>query len=294
LGRAAAAVGLGTAAFALVVHALLPGSLTAPAVGVARRVVSLSPSTTEALFAIGAGDAVVGRSRYCDFPPQAASVPSVGGYVDPNLEAVLGLAPALVTGARGPAGPAFVDRLAARGIATYFPVTESFAGIDAMITGLGQRTGHEDRAARVVAALTARLAEVARAVESRPLTRTLLVFGIDPIVAAGPKGFAAEMLRAAGGENVVTEGDAYPTLGIERVLVLAPDVVVDAAAEEAGASRGAATSRIATAPGWRELAAVRAGRVVLLHDERVLRPGPRAGEGAAVLARALHPDVAIP
>jgi len=257
---------------------------------VARRVVSLSPSTTEALAAIGARAALVGRSRYCDSPPDVASLPEVGGYVDPNYEAILALAPDLVTGARGPSGPDLTTRLEARGVRTYFPVTESFDGIDAMLRGLGARTGHAREADAVVLGLHAEEAAVSGAVASLPPVRTLLLFGIAPIVAAGPGGFPDEMLRRAGGVNVVAEGGAYPTLGFERVLALDPDVIVDAAwgeAEEAG--------RISTAsPGWRELRAVKAGRVVRLRDEEVLRPGPRIGAGLRLLAKALHPGLAIP
>src|SRR5258707_15896998 len=83
------------------------------------RIVSLSPNTTETLFAIGAGDRLVGRSRFCDYPPEVRSIPSVGGYVDPSLEAILALAPHLVVGARGPAGPALAEKLGAIGIATF-------------------------------------------------------------------------------------------------------------------------------------------------------------------------------
>src|SRR5262245_30159616 len=88
------------------------------------RVVSLAPSTTEALFAIGAGADVVGRSRYCDYPPEAASLPAVGGYADPSIEAIVALRPTLVVGARGPAGPALEEALQARAIDTFFPETE--------------------------------------------------------------------------------------------------------------------------------------------------------------------------
>src|SRR5258707_11591621 len=89
------------------------------------RIVSLSPNTTETVFALGAGDRVVGRSRFCDYPPEVLAIPSVGGYVDPSLEAILALAPTLVVGARGPGGPALAEKLAAIGIATFFPPAES-------------------------------------------------------------------------------------------------------------------------------------------------------------------------
>jgi iron complex transport system substrate-binding protein len=253
---------------------------------VANRVVSLSPSTSEALFAIGAGDTVVGRSRYCDYPPEILRVPEVGGYVDPSFEVILSLRPDLVTGGRGPSGRDVADKFSARGIATYFPETESFAQIDEMILGLGARTGHANQADAVVQGIHAREDEVAHAASALPRARTLLVFGLEPIVVAGPDSFADEMVRRAGGENVVKAGGHYPTLGIERVIALDPDVVVDAAIGE-----GRGVERInAGAPGWREVRAVKLGHVSTLNDEVVLRPGPRVGQGLATLAAAIHPE----
>lgn len=258
--------------------------------GVARRIVSLSPSTTEALYAIGAGAALVGRSRYCDYPPEVARLPEVGGYVDPNFEAVLALTPDLVTGARGPSGTTVVDRLGARGIATYFPETESLAGIETMIVGLGERTGHEPEARAVVAHVEADVGAVERAAEGQHPTRVMLLFGLEPIVAAGPGSYADDMLRRAGGTNVVTEGGRYPTLGMERVLALDPDVVVDATM---GESHDIERITAQTA-GWRDARAVKSGRVVPLHDEVVLRPGPRVAQGLWELARVLHPALSLP
>ena len=262
-----------------------PGPAHAPA-----RIVSLSPSTTEALFAIGAGAAVVGRSRYCDYPPEVAHLPVVGGYVDASLETILALTPDLVVGARGPAGRAIADALVARGVATYFPLTESMAEIDAMLVGLGELTGHAADAVAVVARIAAQRAAVARAVAGAPRPRVLFVFGLSPIVVAGPSSFANEMLRLAGGENALLYGRGYPTIALERVLALAPDMVVDAAIAE-----GHGGTRIHPGDaGWRELAAVREGRVVGLADEAVLRPGPRIGDGIAALARAIHPGLVVP
>jgi iron complex transport system substrate-binding protein len=255
-----------------------------------QRIVSLSPSTTEALFVIGAGEQVVGRSRYCDWPPEVVKLPQIGGYVDPSYEAILALRPDLVTGARGPAGAAMSERLEARGIGTFLPVTESFAQIDAMILGLGDRTGKSDRAKATVSALDARVDAIGKAVAARPRVRVLLVFGLAPLSVAGPGGFADEMITRAGGTNVITEGGGYPTIGVERVLTLDPDVVVNAAmAETVGRERLGEDT-----PGWSRVRAVREHRVVAVTDESILRPGPRIGEGLAVLARAIHPDVEIP
>src|SRR5262245_40694716 len=103
------------------------------------RVVSLSPSTTEAIFAMGAGSKLVGRSRFCDYPPEALALPAVGGYADPSIEAIVALSPTLVVGARGPAGPGLEQALRARSIETFFPETESIKQIEQMLSELGRR-----------------------------------------------------------------------------------------------------------------------------------------------------------
>ena len=253
------------------------------------RVVSLSPSTTEAVYAVGAGAQMVGRSRYCDWPPEVVKLPEVGGFVDPSFEAILTLHPDLVVGARGPAGSAIADRLAARGIATWFPETESFSAIDAMILGVGERTGHADAGRAEVAALDARVAKIEATVASLPKARVLLVFGLAPLSVAGPSSFADELVRRAGGTNVVTEGGAYPTMGVERVLALDPDVILNAAMME----ENSAARLNKTAPGWNRVRAVQKDRVVTLKDEVVLRPGPRIGEGLLQVAKAIHPEAPL-
>lgn len=254
------------------------------------RVVSLTPSTTEAVFALGAGDRMVGRSRFCNYPESAKSLPQVGGYVDPNYEAILGLRPSLVVGARGPGGAAVEQKLQGYGVATFFPRTESFAEIESMLTGLGALLHREGAATEVVAKLHAQTEAVEKAVASLPKRKVLLVFGLEPVVVAGPGGFPDEMVRHAGGVNVVADGPAYPTIGIERVLALDPDVVLNASMAE---TRG--TERIQRdSPGWRDLRAVKEGHVVPVTDEAVLRPGPRLGDGLRTIARAVHPEATIP
>lgn len=247
--------------------------------GPARRVVSISASTTEALFAVGAGAQVVGRSRFCDHPAEALALPVVGGFVDPSLEAVLALEPDLVVGARGPSGPGFSRTLEERGIATWFPETERILDIFTMIEGIGARTGH----AKEAAALTNRLRDEQRALvaelagKARP--RVALLFSKKPISAAGPRSFPDEMLALAHATNVVAEGAAYPTLNLEQLVALDPDLLLDA--EMAGGP-------VPIPATFQAVRAVREGKVRRLSEESVLRPGPRVIEGARVLARTVH------
>ncbi len=258
--------------------------------GEAHRIVSLGPSTTEALFAMGAGDRVVARSRYCDWPPEATKLPAVGG-LEPDIEAILQLGPDLVVGPSGQWSSRFSDTMHAHGIATWFPdEIESLVGVDALLEGLGQRTGHAAEARVLDAQLDAREASIEKATASGPHPRVLLVAGLGPIVVAGPHAFADDLLRHAGAVNVVAEGGSWPVLGFERVVALDPDVILDVSVAESGGQ----THITRDAQGWSGVRAVREGRVVPIGDERVLRPGPRIAEGLAVLARALHPDAAIP
>lgn len=271
-------------------HGLLACARRSSPHATVERVVSLSPSTTEAMAAIGGLKKLVGRSRYCNYPKEVLALPEVGGYVDASLEALLALRPDLVVGARGPSGMTLVRVLEQRGIATYFPETETFAQIEEMIVGLGERVGVANAARVCAAQVHARVEGIERALDGRPRPRVLLVFGVEPIVVAGPRTFPNEMLRRAGAANVVAEGSGYPTLGLERVLALDPDVVVNAAvAETHGQER--IGPEIA---GWRELRAIKTGHVVAIADDAVLRPGPRVADGLAILARVFHPNAKLP
>ena len=256
------------------------------------RVVSLSPSTTEAVFAIGAGALLVGRSSYCDYPPEAKALPIVGGFADPSVEKIVALRPTLVVGARGPAGPPLAAALEKHGIPTYFPETESIAQIEAMLTGLAERLGRDAKAA--IATIEAARQRVSAAIAGRPKVRAVFLFDVGPVVAAGPGSFPDELIRQAGGVNLVTAGGQYPMLDLERVLALDPDVILDGAAEM-GAPEG--TSRLAAlrdAPGWKRLRAMREGRVRPVSASTALRPGPRIGAGLIAVARALHGDAVLP
>jgi len=249
------------------------------------RVVSLAPSMTESLHAIGAGPLLVGRTTHCDRPAEVRSLPSVGGYAEPDVERVLGLAPTLVVGERGPAGPSLEERLRGHGIATFFPPTTTVAEVGAMLVGLGQRVGRAAEGEGARANLEASIARIASWSRERPSVSAVMVFDAKPLFVAGPGGFPDELLRLAGGTNAVTGGGAFPTLDVERLLALDPAVIVDATDTLEG------PSRLIALEGWERLSAVRAGRVRKLASDAAMRPGPRLAEGLLAVVRALHGEV---
>jgi iron complex transport system substrate-binding protein len=257
-------------------------------VGEARRVVSVTPATTEALFAVGAGELVVGRTRFCDYPPEAGRVPAVGGFVDLDLEAILERAPDLVVGASGPASGRLAAQLESRGIPSWFPELVSCDAILAMIEGLGDRTAHGEGGRSAVRQIRAALSSVDRALGDLRRPRVVLLLALAPAVAAGPRSFLDELLGRARAQNGVSSGPAWQTVGLEELAELDPDLVLDATA-----SPGSPPGVDPAAPGWQSVRAVQEGRVVAVGDSRVLRPGPRVAEGLAILARAVHPSAPL-
>lgn len=253
------------------------------------RVVSLSPNMTETIFALGAGQSLVGRSRHCDHPAAATRLPAVGGFADPSVEAIVALRPTLVVGARGPAGPGLAQTLSSHGIDTYFPAIESVADIRSMVLGLGERLGQGPRAQALTTEIAEAVERIRQAAAALPAVRAVLVFDASPLVVAGPGGFPDELLRLGGGQNVIDRGGAYPTLGLERLLALQPEVIIDATVAGTGQpSTRSQPSLLGQKPGWAELDAVRRGRVRVLRGSAALRPGPRIAEGLAELGQALH------
>jgi iron complex transport system substrate-binding protein len=246
-------------------------------------VVSLSPNTTEAMFAIGAGDLLVGRSRQCDHPPEAERLPTTGDYANPNLEAIIALRPTLVIGEQGPVGPQIEHKLRAHGVDTFFPVTDSVADITAMLRKLGGRVAHAQSARQLAQRIDTRIGQLATWAYPREPVSVIMVFDVSPIFVAGPGSFPDELLRLAGGNNPITRGGKWPTIDIEHLLSLNPAVIIDAM----GVGH-AAVSRVGEAPGWNALAAVKEGRVRRLSSSAALRPGPRIAEGLSDVARAVH------
>lgn len=253
-----------------------------------RRIVSLAPSVTEALFRLGAGDRTVGVTEYCTRPGEAASLPKVGSYIRPELEKIVSLRPDLVLAVKDRMwNPGPLERLRGMGVTVFVLGQQNdFESSAAVYLEIGSLVGAEARARETIEGARARLETVRRRLAGRPPVSVFVQLGARPLVTAGRDTFVHDALVRAGAENLAaTLGSGYPVVDRETAVGLDPEAVF-----------------ITTMAGFPEserdrwlsfgnLKAVRAGRVFLVDGDDFCRPDPFALVATVeTVARKLHPD----
>lgn len=255
----------------------------------AARIVSLSPSVTETLFALGAGPQVVGVSQYCDYPPAVHKLPRVGSYLDPNIEAIIGLKPTLIIGAWVSSGLPEFESLTAMGYATLIVKDNSLDEIEQSIRQIGRRTGHAEAARGLIATISTHLAQVRQRLAGVKPRRVLMVVGHQPMIAVGRGTFLDELLRAAGGLNIAdSAAGSWPHLSIEYIVAMKPEVILDGQMGDDPTVPERFWSRYPTIP------AVRLHRIYGYPEDPTLRPGPRVWQSLDILVARIHPQVSVP
>ena len=247
------------------------------------RIVSLNPTTTEILFAIGAGKRLVGRSQYDTFPDSAKLVPSLGPALRPSVEAIVSAKPDLVIlYASEDNKPAF-DRLRQAEIPTVAFKMDSIDQFRRDTWLLGRLIGDTTSARIVIDSVSATLDRVRRATASLPRPTVFLPTWNKPIIAIGGGSFMSELLDIAGAKNIYTSAPTPSlTVTIEDVVARNPDFVLVGPQMD---------STIQTSPMWRTIPAVRDNRVKIMDLDLVSRPSVQLGAGAVSLANLLHPGV---
>jgi cobalamin transport system substrate-binding protein len=257
------------------------------------RIVTLAPSNTEILFALGAGDRLVGRDDYSDYPAEALDVPSIGSlYPQVNAEAIVALEPDLVMAA-GLTNADDVKALADLGLTVFATrVDTQLDDVYNDILDVGTLTGQKAEATTLVDSLQAREAAVtAKTSGLTDLPRVLYeIDGSDPARpwTAGPGSFIDQMLTLAGGDNVGRVGsDAYFQISLEELVAQDPQVIILGSATYGGQTPETVAARV----GWDSITAVKDGNVHEFDDNLVSRPGPRVIDGLEALAKLIHPEL---
>lgn len=250
------------------------------------RIVSLVPSVTEIVFALGGEGRLVGVTDYCDFPPEAKQKPSVGGMVSPNLESIVALRPDLVVATTQGTRVETPRELRRLGIPTYLVQADRIAEVFEVVTRLGELTGRREAVAPLIDGLTHRIDAVRRAVAGLGRPRVLYVLWPEPLIVPGRGAIVTELIELAGGQSITaTEGSGYPRYSLEAAVAGAPDVIILANhGSRSGPIDREKWDRLASVP------AIKAGRLQTIDGNLLHRYGSRVVTGLERLARLIHPE----
>jgi len=263
--------------------------------GIPKRIVSTAPSITEALFALGLGDQVVGVSRFCNFPASVLKLPKVGTYLAPDAEAIARLVPDLVVLQR--ISSELTDRLHALRINFIEVPHGTLNDVCTGITLIAKAAGVPDRGTALNDRITRELTTLQVKAKRLPSPRVLAIVNRRPglladLTAVGPDNYLQQLLEIAGGINVLAKPGVptYPRISLEAVLRDDPDIILDLSGQqESEAERQAASVQVLAL--WSQqsqLTAVRKGRVIVGVSNALLVPGPRAPEAARLLFDYMH------
>jgi iron complex transport system substrate-binding protein len=259
----------------------------------AQRVVSLAPSSSEILFAIGAGEQAVGRDTFSDYPEAVKTVPDIGGgFGELNTEIILAQKPDLVL-ASSLTPPEQIKALEDLGITVYALANPSdFQGMFDSIRTVASLVGHEPQAEELIQGLQRRVSQVEEKVGSAP-TRPLVFYeldGTDPNApwTPGPGSYVDQLIKMAGGENLGNQlNSEWAQISIEELIAKDPDIILIGDATWGGVTLEDVRAR----SGWDSLQAIKSGNLYTFDDNLISRPGPRMVDGLQVLAKLLHPEL---
>jgi iron complex transport system substrate-binding protein len=250
------------------------------------RIVSLAPSVTEILFAIGLHEQIIGVTEFCDYPPEAKQKPKVG-YAHPNIEAIVTLQPDLVLTPRAFLRADFLTKLEQLKVPTFIVDPESFEEIPSRIQTIGRIFDRAASADAVAMEMRQRIAEIRIKTEALPRVRVLYVLNSQPLITVGPGSFIHQVIGVAGGTNIAAEATVpYPHLNMEAVIKEDPEIIIF----PIGKAEGISPVEQQLWQRWTSLSAIKRGRLHQIPADLLNRPGPRIVEGLERLARIIHPE----
>ena len=250
------------------------------------RIVSLAPNLTEIVYAVGAGNRLVGNTTFCNYPPAAKGVAKVGDTLQPSIERILALRPQLVLVSTASQLEAFTKQLNEHQIAVYITDPRDLEGVFRSIVGVGDLLNESVTAGEVVKRLRQRNDQVERAVAGRPVVSVFFQLSGQPLYTAGKTSFVTNLIQRAGGRSVTADvNEGWPRLSDEAALASRPEAIIMLTRDSMGA---AANTKVAAA--LKNSPAALSGRVYQIDGELLTRPGPRLVDGLEQMANALYPE----
>jgi iron complex transport system substrate-binding protein len=249
------------------------------------RIVSLAPNLTEIVYAVGAGDRLVGRTKYCDYPAEVKNVAEIGDTMTPSIERIIALKPQVVLVSTASQLEAFTRQLDEQRIAVYVTNPHSLDEVFRSITTMGDLFGTKERAEKLVTDLRRRADVVSAAVkDTKPITVFYQVSN-EPLYTIGRESYLTDLVRRAGGVSVTADvPTSFPRFSGEAALAARPEAII----LPTGGSMGTANSTVAAS--LKNSPAALNNRVFKINEDHLSRPGPRLVDGLEAMARALHPE----
>jgi iron complex transport system substrate-binding protein len=251
------------------------------------RIVSLAPNLTEIVYAVGAGDSMVGNTEYCDYPAAAKNVAKIGDTMHPSIERIIALKPQIVLVSTSSQLEAFTKQLDEQKIAVYVTNPRSLDEVFRSIETLGKLFGRDQGTTTFVEGLRRRAAAVEGAMRSVKPVKVFYQVSNEPLYTIGSEAYLTDLVRRAGGLSVTADvPGAFPRYSAEAALAARPEAII---LPTGSGSMGTANSTVAAA--LRNSPAVLNNRVYKVNDDHLSRPGPRLIDGLEGMARVLHPEV---
>jgi iron complex transport system substrate-binding protein len=256
----------------------------------AKRIISLAPSTTEILFAMGLRQEIAGVTNFCDYPEDVSTRPRIGGFVNPDVEKIVSLKPDLIIAITDGNRWETIERLSNLGFPVYTVDPKGFDGVIRTIRNMGEIIGKEEESRALIRRMMERKEKIVTL--TRPLPKPAVFFqvGDAPVITVGKGTLANDLIRLAGGRSISeNEPLSYPPYGIETILSKAPEIIIFSSMD----NRKNYSDLIRKWQAWKSIPAVKSNSIYVIDSNLVDRPAPRIVEGLEALARIIHPEVFI-
>ena len=253
----------------------------------AKRIISLAPSITEILFALGLNEEIAAVTNFCDYPEAVLNKPRIGGFINPSIEKIVSLKPDLIIATTDGNRWETIHRLSDLGFTVYLIRPKSFSGVMKAIHHIGVMVGREEESRKIIVNMISKKEEIATRTKSLPKPKVFFQIGYAPIMTVGRETLADDLIRLAGGKSISeNESVNYPLYSIETVMLKAPEVIIISSME----SKRDCMSLIKKWQDWKNIPAIKRKSIYVIDSNLVDRPTPRIIEGLEAMVKMIHAE----
>jgi iron complex transport system substrate-binding protein len=253
---------------------------------VPKRIVSLAPSITEILFALGLNEEIVGVTHFCDYPEAALEKPKIGGFINPSIEKIVSIKPDLIIGTRDGNPMETIDRLSGLGFSVILTDSKGFDGVIRTISNIGEIVGRQYESRRITGDMIRRKEHILAHTRSLPKPKVFFQVGYVSIITVGRGTLGDDLIRLAGGKSISEhESLNYPIYSIEAIILKAPEIIIMSSME----NNRFRLNLVKTWQKWKNIPAVKMNAIYVIDSNLVDRPSPRIIEGLEAMAKMIHP-----